>query len=109
MSESNTPEAQQPQAQQVQVQLRDDKAHTVYSNVARIATGSNAEEIMMELATTMQSPERQDVVIMDVSTRVYLNLFAAKRLALTLSQAVQRYEQQFGAIELDPRKRLKQG
>lgn len=109
MSESTTPETPAQPQQQVQVQLRDDKAHTVYSNVARIATGANAEEIMMELATTMQHPERHDVIVMDVSTRVYLNMFAAKRLALTLSQAVQRYEQQFGPIELDARRRLKQG
>jgi len=109
MSEQNTPETQAAQAQQVQVQMRDDKAHSVYSNVARIIPGSNGEEITLELSTTMPSPERPDVVIMDVSTRVHMNLFAAKRLALTLSQVVQRFEQQFGPIELDPRKRIKQG
>ena len=32
----------------------------------------------------------------------------ATNLALTLSQAVQRYEQQFGAVELDIRRRFKQ-
>lgn len=111
MTEPNasTTQPQQPQPQQVQVQIRDDKAQIVYSNVARLTTGPNAEELVLELATTTHSPERQDVMFMDVTTRVYLNLYAAKRLALTLSQAVQRYEQQFGPIELDPRRRLKQG
>ncbi len=48
-------------------------------------------------------------MVMEVTTRVAMNYFAAKRLALALSQAVQRYEQQFGPIELDPRRRFKQG
>jgi hypothetical protein len=45
---------------------------------------------------------------MEISTKIYMSAFAAKKLALTLSQAVQRYEQQFGPIELDPRRRIKQ-
>jgi hypothetical protein len=113
MSETNPQVGQQgagqaPQAQQMQVQLREDKAHVVYSNVCRIFGGPNAEEIIVDFAITTPSPERSDLMHMDVSARVIMNYYAAKRLALALSQAVQRYEQQFGAIELDPRRRLKQ-
>jgi hypothetical protein len=98
----------QPQQQQMQVQLREDKAHVVYSNVCRLFGGPNAEELVVDFAITTPAPDRQDVMNMDVNARVIMNYFAAKRLALALSQAVQRYEQQFGAIELDPRRRLKQ-
>ena len=45
---------------------------------------------------------------MEVSARVVMSVYAAKTLALRLSQTVQRYEQQFGTVELDIRKRLKQ-
>lgn len=109
MSEQNPQNPQQQQGQQVQVHVRDEKAQTVYSNVARISSGPNAEELVVDLATSTQSPERPDVMFMDVNTRVFMTVYAAKRLALTLSQAVQRYEQQFGVVELDPRRRLKQG
>jgi len=102
-------EATQPQAQQVQVTLRDDKAKSLYSNVSRVAVGPQAEEVILDLGVMQQDPAKQDQLIMDISTRVYLSVFAAKKLALTLSQAIQRYEQQFGSVELDPRRRIKQG
>ena len=108
MSEQNT-STTQPQQQQVQVHVREDNAVTLYSNVARLATGPNAEELVIDFAVTSQTPDRPEVMVMEVGAKVYMNFFAAKRLALTLSQAVQRYEQQFGPVELDPRKRLKQG
>lgn len=95
--------------QQVQVQIKEDKTNTVYSNVCRIFSSHNAEELVVDFAVTMPSSDRADVLVMDVNTRVVMNYFAAKRLALSLSQAVQRYEQQFGALELDPRRRFKQG
>ena len=104
MSEQN-PQVQQ---QQVQVHLREDKAVSVYSNVSRVAVGPQAEEVIVDFGVMQQDPAKQDQLVMDISTKVYLSAFAAKKLALTLSQAVQRYEQQFGAIELDPRRRVKQ-
>jgi hypothetical protein len=100
--------APQGQPQQMQVQLREDKAHVVYSNVCRLFGGPNAEELIIDFAITTPAPDRADVMNMDVNARVIMNYYAAKRLALSLSQAVQRYEQQFGTIEIDPRRRLKQ-
>lgn len=94
---------QQP-GQQVQVQIRDDKAATVYSNVCRV--GATPEEIFVDFMINVQHQEN-NVAVMDVNTRVLMNFYAAKRLALALSQAVQRYEQAFGTLELDPRKRVK--
>jgi hypothetical protein len=104
MSEQN-PQGQQ----QVQVTLRDEKAVSIYSNVSRVAVGPQAEEVIVDFGVMAQDPQKPEQLVMDISTKVYLSQFAAKKLALTLSQAVQRYEQQFGAIELDPRRRVKQG
>ncbi len=94
--------------QQMQVQVREDKVHTVYSNMVRLLGGPNAEELLLDFTVMTPSSDRPEVMVMEVNTRVAMNYFAAKRLALALSQAVQRYEQQFGPIELDPRRRLKQ-
>ncbi len=106
-----TEPAAQPgqQGQQMQVQVREDKVNTVYSNMVRLLGGPNAEELLLDFTVMTPSSERPEVMVMEVNTRVAMNYFAAKRLALALSQAVQRYEQQFGPIELDPRRRLKQG
>ena len=108
MTEAN-PQAPAAQAQQVHVQLREDKAVSVYSNVSRVAVGPQAEEVILELGVMQQDPAKPDQLVMDISTRVFLSAFSAKKPALTLSQAVQRYEQQFGPVELDPRRRIKQG
>jgi hypothetical protein len=106
MTEPNTP---QPQQQQIQVQVRDDKATTVYSNMVNIRPTHTAEEVILDFGVAVMSPERQDAMLLDVQSRVVINYFSAKRLALQLSQIVQRYEQQFGQIELNPHKRQRQG
>lgn len=110
MSEPQNPQGQpQPQGQQpqqMQVHIREDKANTVYSNVCRV--GTTPEEIFIDFAINLQQQDAQGVSLMDVNTRVLMNFFAAKRLALALSQSVQRYEQAFGVLELDPRRRLRQ-
>lgn len=105
MSEPQNPQGQ-PQPQQMQVHIREDKATTVYSNVCRV--GATPEEIFVDFAINLQQQDAQGVAVMDVNTRVLMNFYSAKRLALALSQAVQRYEQTFGVLELDPRRRLKQ-
>lgn len=110
MSESNPLVGSQPgaQAQQVQVNVREDKAASSYSNVSRVSMGPQLEEVILDLGVMMHDAARSDALVMDISSRVYMSVFAAKKLALTLSQAVQRYEQQFGVVELDPRRRFKQ-
>lgn len=108
MSEANPLIGQQPgQQQQVQVSLREDKASHFYSNVSRVAMGPQAEEVMLDLGTMTHDSAKPEALVMDISARVYMSVFAAKKLALTLSQAVQRYEQQFGPVELDIRRRFK--
>ena len=81
-------------------QVRSENASTV---------GPQAEEVILDFGIMAQDPQKPEQLVMDISTKIYLSQFAAKKLALTLSQAIQRLEQQFGAIELDPRRRVKQG
>ena len=102
------PNSQIPQQVQVQVQVREDKMHTVFSNYSGVGITPNAEEVFLNVGIIQQDPTKNDAMIMDLSTRVYMSTYAAKKLALQLSQVIQRYEQQFGPIELDVRRRLKQ-
>ncbi|MEI7766939.1 MAG: DUF3467 domain-containing protein [Phycisphaerae bacterium] len=105
MTEANN--AQAGQQQQIEVRVREEKAQTYYSNVVRV--GGTAEELIVDFAINHQDPENPGVLMMDINAKIVMNLYAAKRLTLALSQTVQRYEQQFGPIELDVRKRLRQG
>ena len=108
MSEQN-PQIGQPGAQQqVKVNVKDDKAHHTYSNMSQVVMGPQAEEVIMDLGSMQHDPTHQGEFMMDITARVFMNVYAAKRLALSLSQAVQRYEQQFGPVELDIRRRMKQ-
>lgn len=111
MSETNpgATSGTQAQPQQIQVTVRDDKAQTSYSNMWTVRPTPSAEEIVIDFGVAVPNPERQDQMTLDVSSRIILNYYRAKLLALQLSQIVQRYEQQFGTLELDLRRRFKQG
>ncbi len=96
----------QPQSKEMHLQIKKDKMVSVFSNVAAI-TGTH-EELFLDFAVNSQNPEQPNTVVMDVSTRVIMSYFAAKRLALQLSHAVQKHEQMFGPLEIDPGKRINQ-
>ena len=109
MSEGNPTPAAGAAQQQIQVQVRDDKSHTSYANQVMVRPTHTAEEVILEFGVMTPAPDRQDAMVMEIQSRAVLNFYSAKRLALQLSQVVQRYEQQFGTLELDVRRRLKQG
>jgi hypothetical protein len=92
------------QQQQVQLEVDDNNATTLYSTTFRV--WGSAEEINLDFAGPVR-PAGQGKVKLRIDQRVVLNPYAAKRLALQLGQAVAQYEQAYGTLELDPRKRMK--
>lgn len=103
MAEDNQPQAVEGQ-QGVQVLLDERDLRTVYSNAYRIHTAS--EEVVLDLGFNMpnpnQQPGQQQQLLFKVTDRVIMSYPASKRLALSLSQLVKRYEQQFGEIPQQP-------
>ena len=103
------------QAGQRQVRLRvdDRNMHSAYANAFR--TNGTAEEVMLDFGTNItnpavqQKPQDQPEIIFQINTRMILNYYMAKRLAITLSQLIRRHEDQFGELELDVAKRRKDG
>ena len=65
----------------------------------------SAEEINLDFAGPIRATNQPKVARLRIDQRVTLNPWAAKRLAIALNQAVARYEQTYGALELDERKR----
>ena len=88
--------------QQVQLQIDDANTPITYSSTVRVS--GTAEEINLDFAGPIR-PNGPKAATLKIDHRIILNPWAAKRLAMALGQAVQRYEQTYGTLELDPRKR----
>ena len=89
--------------QQIQLQIDDAQASTSYSSTARV--WGSAEEITIDFAGPVRTTQQPTVARLKIDQRVVLSPWAAKRLALALGQAVSRYEQTYGSLEIDERKR----
>jgi len=82
-----------------------DESHIVatYANFCRV-TGT-PEELIVDFGLNKQvagtSPET-----IQLTQRIIVNFFTAKRLAYALGMAVQRHEQAFGMLETDVQKRV---
>ncbi len=99
------------QTGQTQVRLRidDQNMQTCYANAFR--TNGTAEEVLLDFGLNLAEPTPgqtdQPQIVFKLNQRVIMNYYSAKRLAIALSQAVRRHEDQFGEIELDVNKRRK--
>ena len=103
MAEQNprTPE-EQGQQLQTEVVLNDKDAHAAYSNFARVT--ATPEEVIVDFGLNANPfvPGRQEV---NVTQRLIMNFYTAKRLLSALMMTLQRHEQTFGQVELDVRRR----
>ena len=110
------------QTGQRQVRLRIDERNMRSSYANAFRTNGTAEEVMLDFGLNLISPaaqqqaagqpgtqQQQAEIIFQVSDRVIMNYYSAKRLAITLSQLIRRHEEQFGQLELDVAKRRKDG
>ena len=110
--ETPTPTATTPQVAgqptSVQVQVDVSKMETIYANFVRLSLSSSTEEVVMDMGlhTGILTPAGMEPI--QLTHRLILNPYVAKRLLGSLAQIVQRHEQAFGALEIDPQKRLRQ-
>jgi hypothetical protein len=105
--ETPKPEQQQPPAnQQAEIVLVETHANSAYSNFARVT--STAEEVIIDFCLNPNpfATGRQEI---QVSQRLIMNFYTAKRLFSALGMTLQRHEQTFGPIELDIRRRAQTG
>jgi hypothetical protein len=92
----------------VQVQVDVSKMETVYANFVRLSLSSSTEEVVMDvgLHTGILTPVGMEPI--QLTHRLVMNPFVAKRLLESLRQIVARHEQAFGVLEVDPQRRLRQ-
>jgi hypothetical protein len=99
MSQTPTNTGQQGQ-QQIQLRIDESKMATTYANTIR--TSTMPDEIVMDFGMNMPmpTPDNQPILVFNVGSRVIMNWQAAKRLAISLGQAVRQFEEQNGEIKL---------
>ncbi len=91
------------QPQQRPISINEANAVSCYANFCRV-TGS-PEELIIDFGLNAQPMNANDKPV-DITQRIVLNFFTAKRLLHALHVSVQRHEQVFGPIETDIQKRV---
>jgi hypothetical protein len=102
--ESSAPAAEAQAPRQVTVDAS--KAHAAYSNFCRV-TGT-PEELIIDFGLNSQ-PMGVPSEPIEVSQRIVINYYTAKRLLAALQMSLQRHEAAFGVLETDVQKRVKPG
>lgn len=108
MSEGNNPSdapARTGDQKTVQVPIDATEMANTYCNFFRV-TGT-FEELVIDLGlhTQMMTPSGPEAV--HLTNRVVMSFYTAKRLLNALGWAISRHENNFGALETDPQKRLR--
>jgi hypothetical protein len=91
----------------IQISFDERNLKTSYANGFR--TAATAEEVLLDFGLNYVQPSGQRAgeakIIFQANDRIVMNYYAAKRLAITLSQIVRRHEQQYGELELNAARR----
>ena len=85
------------------IPVNESNAVSSYANFCRV-TGS-PEELIIDFGMNSQPMNSNDRPV-DISQRIVLNFYTAKRLLHALHVSVQRHEEVFGPIETDIQKRV---
>lgn len=99
MSQENSNGEMRTQGAQAQIQWDHSKMETTYANVCNV--NSTREEVSVLFGTnqTMDVGNRGDITV-ELTDRIILNPFAAKRLSIVLNKVIRDYESVFGDLPL---------
>ena len=93
--------AQAQEGVQPRIVWDDSDMRSVYANATNVAGGR--EEIVL-LFGMNQSWQAGEEVTVQLSDRIVLSPFAAKRLSILLNNVLNNYEQQFGKLDIETRR-----
>ncbi|MFW6237325.1 MAG: DUF3467 domain-containing protein [Desulfosudaceae bacterium] len=77
---------------------------TSYANVCNVSSTREEFTLLFGINKTW-NPEQRELTV-DMSDRIILNPFAAKRLAMLLSNVIRQYEERYGEISLEASDRM---
>jgi hypothetical protein len=101
-AEDKNVEQQNPEAkEQTQTTIRWEGANmrSTYSNVCNVS--STREEVSLMFGTNKNWHPGQKELTIELSDRIILNPYAAKRLATLLMNTMNEYERRFGELQLE--------
>jgi hypothetical protein len=93
--------------QQTNLQIDYSKTDAAYANMSFVF--ATAEEVFLDFAIKpLGNPQAGGNLKVDVTHRIVMSHYEAKRLAGVLVQNIQNLEKNFGEIQVDPRQRTRQ-
>jgi len=95
-----------PQPGESTLRIDDSKAEAIYANFCRV--NCTPEEVIFDLGLNPHPPGTPQVTV-NVTQRIVVNHYTAKRLLSALSYSLQQHERVFGPVETDVRKRITGG
>lgn len=101
VTELKTKPAEETTINGMSINWDDSKMESVYANIGTAT--ANREEFFLLFGTHQNwrgSEEEKRTVDVELSKRIVMSPFAAKRLALILEHSLKAYEAQFGEIKL---------
>lgn len=91
--------SQQP-AQQAQIKWDDSNMKSSYANVCNVM--STREEVVMMFGVNQAWHAGQRELTVQLTDRIILSPFAAKRLSLLLANIIKEHEARFGQLAVEP-------
>ncbi|HEX19511.1 MAG TPA: DUF3467 domain-containing protein [Acidiferrobacteraceae bacterium] len=92
-----TPEA--AEAQGIKVRWNTDNLNSAYANVCNVT--STREEVVLNFGVNKAWERGQQQMEIELSNRIILSPYAAKRLHLMLDKLIKEYEKRYGDLNLE--------
>jgi hypothetical protein len=99
MAESRKEGVAAPQDNAIKINWDSAQMKTSYANVCNVS--STREEVTLLFGTNQTWQTGQKELTVNLTDRIILNAYAAKRLSLLLGNIVKEYEARFGELNLD--------
>ena len=99
MAQADKKEKAEQKASGPVIRWDDSKMRSTYANVCNVS--STREEVTLLFGTNQSWHTGQEELTVDLSDRIVLNPFAAKRLSMLLSGVIDEYEKRFGELSLE--------
>jgi len=102
MPDDQSPKTSGAPGTQPKIVWDDSNMRSVYSNVANVVGGR--EEIVLLFGMNQAWHSGQQEVKVQLTDRMVLSPFAAKRLSILLNNVLRDYEKRYGALEVVPQR-----
>ena len=87
---------------QLKIRWDSSSMRSVYANVCNVA--GTREEIVLFFGMNQAWDASQKEMTVQVSDRIVLSPFVAKRLSILLQNVIKNYETKFGTLDMEPRR-----